>query len=105
MAEANSTVEKGDPQESNIEALGRMFDETPEELISTIKYASDTLFELESIFNVIAEKAKAGGTIIALARAGACLAMDIGNYTACRREELSNSLSAANRDKGEETAT
>lgn len=49
MAEANSTVEKGDPQESNIEALGRLFDETPEELISTIKYAADTLYELEAI--------------------------------------------------------
>ena len=54
---------------------------------------------------MICEKTEKVDTVHRLASAGAYLAMDIGNSMDCRREDLSNSLSAANRDKGEETAT
>lgn len=70
----------------HIEVCRNLFGEHPEDVISPINCASDTLLQLVEIFNTISSEAlkeRNGYRIKYLAEAGSHLAHDMGNYTDC----------------------
>lgn len=91
MAAKNSTP--------STEAAREIFGEHPEDVISPMDTAAETLGWLEEIFRVIKEEADAGKAnserVRRLAEAGAYLASDISNYVDGRYETIRNHLRVA----------
>lgn len=88
MAGINSTATTPEQlaHQPHIEACRNLFGEHPEDVISPINSASDTLLQLVEIFNTISSEAlkeRNGYRIKYLAEAGSHLAHDMGNYTDC----------------------
>lgn len=85
-------------QTASKEIVKQLFGDYPEDVISPIKSAADTLGWLEEIFNTIkneALKERNGCRIKQLAEAGAYLASDMSNYVGCAHENYIDRLIAA----------
>ncbi len=86
------------PAPTFVEACRSAFGSHPEDVITPINSAAETLMQLYEIFKTIsgdALDARHGYRIKALAEAGAYLAYDIGNYAGCEFESRRDSLVAA----------
>lgn len=82
----------------SVEIVKELFGEHPEDVISPIKSAADTLGWLEEVFITIKNEAlieRNGCRIRQLAEAGAYLAMDMSNYAGCQYETYINRLKDA----------
>lgn len=83
---------------TNVEAFRRLFGEHPEDVISTIKSASDAMSWLEQLFKTIEREAldeHNGYRIKHLAEMGAYIACDMGNYADSEHEKLLYTLKAS----------
>jgi hypothetical protein len=82
----------------SVEIVKEMFGDHPEDVISSIKCAADTLGWLEEIFITIKNEAlveRNGYRIKQLAEAGAYLALDVSNYAGYQHETYTKRLQAA----------
>lgn len=79
----------------SVETCRNLFGENPEDVISPIKSAADTLTWLEEIFITIKNEAlneRNGYRIKHLAEVGAYLALDMSNYAGCQHEAMIDRL-------------
>lgn len=86
------------PAPTFVDACRSVFGSHPEDVITPINSAAETLMQLHEIFKTISDEAldaRHGHRIKALADAGAYLAFDIGNFADCEFERLRDSLVAA----------
>lgn len=78
-----------------VDACRSAFGAHPEDILSPINSAAETLIQLYEIFKTISNEAldaNSGYRIKALADAGAYLAYDIGEFAGCEFERLRGSL-------------
>ncbi len=81
-----------------VESCRALFGDHPEDVISPINAAAETLIQLEEIFKTISKEAlqeRNGYRIKRLADAGAYIALDMGNYADCRHEDMTSRLRTA----------
>lgn len=88
------------PNASGIAACRELFGDHPEDVISPIESAAETLVWLAEILSIISREAASirepgALSIKKLADAARYIANDMGNYSDCRHEELLGHLRSA----------
>lgn len=92
---AKATIRATNTVNQAIELCEELFGEHPEDVISPINGAHDTLIWLEEIFKTISSEALIAGNgyrIKRLAEAGAHLAFDMANSVGCHHETMIDRL-------------
>lgn len=83
------------PKDPSVEAVKALFGDHPEDVISPIKSAAETLAQLQEIFATIKKEAlieNNGHRLKLLAEAGAYLSVDMCNYAGTQHDEYLSRL-------------
>lgn len=77
-----------------IDASRKLFDEHPDDVVATVKFGSEKLYELSGLFEAIG-KSSEDTMIQRLSAIGAYVADDAANFMDVRQEQYGNALSAS----------